>query len=535
MFSTAEFRRMSNVLREGRVLLALENAGHFHLHLRPTELLGWVELLLEDLGFLTVSEVVVVDHLGERVKHRFEVVYQFLNMENHQRLHLHVHASLGEVIPSLVEFYPHAEWHEREQAEMFGLTFGAQRPALLLPEGSLNHPLRRDFEGGEWPLQENRELPRVPINPNRSEAPFPEESYRWKEFGILSPETKGDFSWQVCFDPETAVASRAEIGNYHLGIEKIFEKKTLEQILRSVDSLNPLCAPTYGILWARLIEEFHGCEIPERAQAIRMILLELSRIGSHLTLLSRMTSKLSYSEARLFIDCREKIFEVFEGLTGHRQGFGTLRFGGLSADTPNGWIIQYQRTSQELTKMLSLLRDFFVAKLDFRHRLQGPALTAETILRYALTGPTMRAAGLNFDLRKSKPFYFYQDVDFDIPVGVEGKMYDRFLILLEEIFQSLRIVDQVADNLPLGEVWTDPSEVFAKRPAGFTSLSLEAPNGELGIGLQLSADATIRRIKFSTPSFNLAQGLTALSYGLSESQLPVLVEGLGIHRTELDR
>lgn len=535
MFSASEFARTGNILRQGGELQLDEHSGQFHLSIRPTELLNWVEFLLEDLNFFILSDIVVVDHLHKNSRWRFEINYQFHNMENHQRLHLHVMARADEIIPSLVSYYPHAEWKEAEQGEMFGLRFGHSSPHLLLPEEGNLAPMRKDFSGGEWPIQKPKSLPRVRVNPNRSESPYPEESYRWKEFSLLSPETLGNFSWQVCFDPKTAVDSRVEIGNYHMGLEKILEKKSPLQILRSIDSLNPLCSPTLGILWARLYEEIHGCKIPERAQAIRMVLLELSRISSHLTILSRMTQKLGYTEAKLFTDCREKIFEVFESLTGHRQGFGTILFGGLNFDTPHGWLIQYQQVSADVSSMLLFLRKFFLSRGDFQQKLGGPSITAETVLRYSLTGPTLRAAGLNFDLRKSKPFYFYDDVDFDIPVGVEGRMFDRFLILLEEIFQSLRIVDQVVDNLPLGEVWWDPAPDFEKRFSGFSSLSLEAPNGELGISAHIVESSEIQRIKLLTPSFSTCQGLSALSYGLTEDQLPVLLESLGINRFELDR
>lgn len=535
MFNFAEFRKTENILREGGDLLVDESLGQFHLTIRPSDLSNWVEFVQEDLNFLILTDIVVVDRLNAKVRQRFEINYQFHNMENHQRLHLHVLVNPGEIVPSLVEYYPHAEWKEAEQAEMFGLRFGDRESHLLLPENCKLSPMRKDFSGGEWPLQKPKSLPGVSSNPNRSESPYPEESYRWKEFGVLSPQTLGNFSWQVCFDPSTVVESRIEIGHSHIGIEKILENKSPLQILRSVDSLNPLSAPTTGILWARLYEEIHGCEIPERAQAIRMVLLELSRITSHLTILSRMTSKLGFSESKLFTDCREKIFEALESLTGHRQGFGTLRFGGLSSDTPHGWLIQFQRISEDVAKMLLFLRKFFLSRRDFQNKLDGPAITAETILRYSLSGPTMRAAGLNFDLRKSNPFYFYKDVDFDVPVGVEGKMFDRFLILIEEVFQSLRIVDQVVDNLPLGEVWIDPGPGLQKKFTGFSSLSLEAPNGEFGISLQIEKGEKIQRLKFLTPSFNTTQGLNALCYGLSESQLPVLLESLGINRLELDR
>lgn len=535
MFSLSEFQKTGNILREAGELTVDEGSGQFHLTIRPTELLNWVEFLLEDLNFFIVSDIVVVDRLSKNARWRFEINYQFHNMENHQRLHLHVLANGVEIVPSLFSYYPHAKWKEAEQAEMFGLRFGNAESNLLLPEKCTLAPMRKDFSGGEWPLQQPKILPQVISNPNRSEAPYPEESYRWKEFGILSPQTLGNFSWQVCFDPSTAVDSRVEVGHYHIGLEKIFEKKSPIQILRSIDTLNPLSAPTLSILWARLYEEIHGCEIPERAQAIRMVLLELSRVSSHLTILSKMTYRLGFSESKLFTDCREKIFEVFESLTGHRQGFGTIRFGGLTYDTPHGWLIQYQRISDDVSLMLSFLRKFFLSRKDFKDQLQGPPINAETVLRYSLTGPTLRAAGLNFDLRKSKPFYFYKDVDFDIPVGVEGKLFDRFLILIEEIFQSLRIVDQVVDNLPLGEVWTDPAPSLSKKFSGFTSMSFEAPNGEMGISIQLSESEDIQRIKFLTPSFSSAQGLSALCYGLTEAQLPVLLESLGINRFELDR
>jgi NADH:ubiquinone oxidoreductase subunit D len=276
-----------------------------------------------------------------------------------------------------------------------------------------------------------------------------------------------------------------------------------------------------------------------------MVLLELGRISEHLTVMAEVTLALRHEEHRLLIDCREKIFELFEKFTGHRQGLGAIRLGGVSYDVPPGWIVEYQQAALIIQRTLRLITHSLAARQKFREVLPGGPVDARTILEWSVSGPAMRAAGLNFDLRKSEPCYFYPDVDFDIPVGISGTAYDRFLIRYEEVLQSLRIITQVIDNLPLGALVSEgwnlsvPGQLekvsTAELAASWHSCALEAPGGEAGFSVMVSPGMVFSRVKVKSPSFTLAQALSALSLGLSEDQLGPHIASLGIRRYELDR
>ncbi len=543
MFSWKEFDKARNILGEAGRNTYSEALGQHHLSVRPKDLLRWIELVSDDLGFLVLLDITCVDH--RKRHHQFELVYHLLNMGTHQRLNIHLDFSETEVVPSVKRFFSHAGWLEREQAEMFRIRFDESLPTLFLTEGQTNYPLRKDSLIRAWPLPGEKLLPKNRMNPNKSEKPYAEESWSWKKFPIISEATLGHFEWTVCFDPEKVVTSRVEAGFHHQGLEKKLESMNWLQVMHLIHRIHEGASPHYTISWVKTLEEMMSLKLPERAQAIRIIMLELSRIAEHLTVLHEMCYALKKEEHRLFLDMREKIYELFEKYCGQRQGFGVAWLGGVKEDLPHGWIVEYQTVASILLKNLPLVNNALYAQADFRDSLAGENVSAQTILQWGVGGPTMRAAGVNFDLRKSQPFYFYQDIDFDIPVGIYGRAYDRYLIRLEEIFQSFRIITQVIDNLPLGGIVNEefsgtPTELLKKMEergpsVSWHSSSLESPNGESGFSVQAGPKWNLERVKIKTPSFMLSQAVPALTLGLRESELRASLASLGIRRNELDR
>lgn len=544
MFSWKEFDRARNVLSEAGRAHYHEALGQHHVSVRPKDLLRWMEFVSDDLGYLVLLDLTCADH-GAVSGHRFELVYHLLNMGTHQRLNIHLAFSESEIIPSVTKFYAQAAWLEREQAEMFNIRFDRDLESLLLPAGQKNFPLRKDRTIRGWPLSPEKELPKNRMNPNKSEVAYPEESWVWKKYPITARETLGNFEWLVCFDPEKVVSSRLDIGYHHQGLEKKLESMNWMQSLHYVHRIHEGAAPHYSIAWVKTLEEMMAIRLPERSQAIRIIMLELSRISEHLTVLFELCYALKKEEHRIFLDLREKVYELFEKYCGHRQGFGVARLGGVQEDLPHGWIVEYQSVSDILHRTLPMVNNRLFAQKDFRDSLGGEGVSAQTILQWGIGGPAMRAAGVNFDLRKSQPFYFYHDIDFDIPVGIYGRAYDRYLIRLEEIFQSFRIITQVIDNLPLGSIVAEefdrPSlEVLKKMeqsvpPLNWHSSSLETPNGEGGFSLLAGDGWKINRVRVKTPSFMLSQALPSLTLGLRESELTSAIASLGLRRSEIDR
>lgn len=545
MFDWKVFEKHKSVLSQIGPDFYGEMAGQHHIDLRPVQLLRWIEFCKDDLEYITLLDIAAVDRRSQKSKwgHDIELVYLLFSMENHQRLSLHVHLDAHEIVPSIAHHYPHAIWMEREQGEMLGIRFDQMRDHLLLPQGLKFNPLLKDAKIAHWPLEGSPALPKIRINPNKSEAPYPEESYIWKHYGLLDSMTAGKFEWQVCFDPTKVVDSKTRIGFHHRGLEKMLEKKNWLHVMQLVDLLNPGIAPTYATIWAKNLEDILRVKLPERAQAIRIVMLELARVADHLTVLQEMCFAMSLDEHRLFLNAREKIYELMEKYSGHRQGMGIIRLGGVREDFPHGWVIEFQTSSTQILKTLKTVHKALISKNDFRSSLDHSGVNAQTVLQWGVSGPAMRASGLNFDLRKSQPIYFYQDIDFDIPVGIHGTPFDRYLIRYEEIHQSVRIINQVLDNLPLGEVINplyleDQMSIAMKLESiseGWHYTSLEAPNGEAGFFHLHSEKINPLRLKIKTPSFSLTQALKSFVSGSEEGQLKVNLASLGIRPAELDR
>jgi NADH-quinone oxidoreductase subunit C/D len=544
MFSWKEFEKTKVILAQDSSYF--ESAGQHHITIRPVNLLRWVEMAGEDLGFFTLVEIAGVDLSGlDNSPYPFRLTYHFLNMGAHQRLNLHVCFNINEIIPSIVGLFSNAEWMEREQWELLGIQFNRHMKPLLLPRGQKVFPYRKDSSSADWPMDIPENNPILRFNPNKSESPFPEESYIWKNYSLYSSQSKGLFEWKACFDGHRLVDSIVDIGFYHQGLEKTLTTKDWIQSLALVDKINFGASPNYAVAWAKSLEDLLRIKIPERAQAIRIMGIELSRISEHLTVMHEICFALNLPEHRLFLNLREKIYELMEKYCGHRQGFGMIKIGGVRDDLPPGWIVEYQAVFDVLTKVLKTIHRSLISQPQFRESLSAASVSAQTALQWGLSGPTMRASGLNFDLRKSQPFYFYQDIDFDIPVGIHGTAYERYLIRYEEIFQSLRIITQVIDNLPMGEFinpdWVkdyftlteELKKIDVSKDWHYTGI--ESPNGECGFLIMLNRNSGLSRVKIKTPSFPLVQALPLLLKNVAEEHLLASLASLGIRSTELDR
>ncbi len=544
MFNWKEFEKTKVILSQSSSYY--DFGSQHNVIIRPIDLVRWIEMIREDLGFLTLVEISGADIRGIFDNdYDFNLTYHFLNMGSHQRLNIHVRFFENEIIPSIIELFTHADWLEREQREAFGIKFSRPMKNLFYNENTSHYPLRKDAVISSWGENPEPRLPTIEKNPNKSESPFPEEAFEWKLFDIVSPQACGLFEWQVCFDPLKVIKSNLNVGFYHEGLEKLLEKKDWQQILHLVDKINLGSAPTYSIAWAKTLEDLLRIKLPERAQAIRIVVLEMARIAEHLTVMHEITYSLGMDEHRLFINCREKIYELMEKYCGRRQGLGVARLGGIKEDLPHGWIVEYQSVYEIIFKSIKTIHRSLISQVKFRESLSTGEVSAQTALEWGISGPAMRASGLNFDLRKSQGFYFYQDIDFDIPVGIHGTAYERYLIRFEEIFQSFRIITQVIDNLPLGEIVNsdfDKNYLDLKNylrtlnlPRGWQYTGIESPNGEAGFLVMFDGKADPLRVKIKTPSFALAQALPHFIHGMQEAQINSSLASMGIRRFELDR
>ncbi len=354
-----------------------------------------------------------------------------------------------------------------------------------------------------------------------------ETKYMTISMGPQHPATHGVLRIVLELDGETVVSSVPHIGYLHRGIEKLMENKTYWQAAPLTDRLDYTSGMSNNLAYCLAVEKLLGIEIPKRAQYIRVMLSELQRISAHLLWIA--THALDMGAMTLLFYAfreRENCFKVLETVTGARLMPSYIRFGGLREDLPDEFFPLAKAFIQDFPRRIEEYETLLTKNIIWKTRTQNIAfLSAEDALSYGVTGPVLRASGVNYDVRKAYPYSGYDEFDFEIPLGTKGDVYDRYLVRLEEMRQSARIVVQALEKLPDGPVKAHAPEYVApdkeevgrdiaalidhfklmadgiKPPAGEAYASIESSKGELGF--YIISDGTNRpyRVRIRPPSF----------------------------------
>lgn len=345
--------------------------------------------------------------------------------------------------------------------------------------------------------------------------------------GPQHPSTHGVLRIKLQMDGEVIVSAEPIIGYLHTGIEKECETRTYHQVFTMVDRLDYLSGPAEEEAYAGAIEKLMGIEVPERAQTIRLILLELSRIASHLLWLG--TSAVELNLSSIFMYCfaeREKILDLLEGVSGARMFPNCWRIGGLAYDLNPEFIDDLKKFLKNFPSTYKDLDNLLTNNYVWCERLQGVAIMdKELCYQYACTGPVIRAAGVPYDIRKAYPYLGYENYQFDIPTFKEADSYARYLVRMAEITQSASIIEQAITKLKPGPVITDnrkvalpPRKELARSmeavihhfklvseglhpPAGEIYNCVESARGELGHFLVSNGSNRPYRLRVRSPSF----------------------------------
>src|SRR5881628_3898793 len=285
--------------------------------------------------------------------------------------------------------------------------------------------------------------------------------------GPQHPATHGVLRVKLKLDGEKVVGSECIIGYLHRGVEKIAENRTYTQFAPYVDRMDYVAAVTNGMGYCEAVEKLLGAEIPPRAQYTRMILAELQRIASHLLWLG--THALDLGAMTVFFYTfreRELILDLFEQFCGARLTYNAMRIGGLLEDVPPGWTDRVRHFLSIFPSRQKEYEDLLTVNRIWLGRTQGVGvLSREDAVALGTSGPTLRGSGVDYDVRKSQPYSSYDQFDFDVPLGTKGDTYDRYLVRIEEMRQSCRIIQQALDRLPEGEVRAKVPK-YIKPPAG---------------------------------------------------------------------
>jgi NADH-quinone oxidoreductase subunit D len=381
--------------------------------------------------------------------------------------------------------------------------------------------------------------------------------------GPSHPATHGVLRLVLELDGEIVTKAEPDVGYLHRGDEKIAENMTYTQFIPYTDRLDYLAPLANNVAYTLAVEKLLGIhdKLPERCQYIRVICCELARVSSHL--LGLGVFAMDVGAMTLFLHTfteREKIYNLIESLTGARFTTTYTRIGGLSRDLPEGWIDQLKRFLSEVVVAVDELDRMLTRNKIFIDRTKDLAtISREDAIDYGFSGPNLRASNVEFDLRKSRPYLIYDRLKFDVPVGEVGDCYDRYLVRLEELRQSVGLLHQCIAQLPGGPINYDDAKIVlppkqkvmtsmeelihqfmnvtqgVNCPPGEVYFGAENPKGELGFYIHSKGGGTPYRLKIRAPSFVNLSILSHVLPGCMVSDVPAILGSLDFVMGECDR
>lgn len=409
-------------------------------------------------------------------------------------------------------------------------------------------------------LGENRAPVPVPAMPPGIEPELRGE-HMLINIGPQHPATHGVLRLVLELDGETVVRCIPHIGYLHSSFEKLGEYRNWNQIIPLTDRMDYLAPLIYNCAYAMAVEKLMGIEVTERCKVVRVICMELDRIFSHLLWLG--TTAIDIGAFTVFLwtfQERERIYDLHESLTGARITTSATRIGGMMADLPVGWIDALRTFIDTFPKTLEEVETLLTNNQIWigRNRDIG-VISAEDAINCGLSGPNLRASGVSYDLRRDRPYYDYETYDFDVVIGQHGDCYDRYLVRLEEMRQSLRILDQALERLPDGPINVDDPRVIlpgktdamadmesmihhfkvvmegVKAPVGESWFSVESSKGELGMYVVSDGGSKPVRWRVRGPSFINLSALPRMVEGHMLADVIAVNASLDIVLGEIDR
>jgi len=379
--------------------------------------------------------------------------------------------------------------------------------------------------------------------------------------GPSHPATHGVLRLVLKLDGEIVEKCIPHLGYLHRGMEKIAENRTYLQFIPYTDRMDYLSPLAANVGIALAIEELLGLEVPPRCDAVRVLACELARVGSHVLWLG--VHALDLGAATVFFHTfkdREWHYDLVEDLCGARLTTSYTRVGGVMYDVTPGWLKKLHEFAKGMPARIDEYESLLTENTIWLKRTQGVGkISAEDAVSYGLTGPNLRATGVSYDVRKARPYSGYENYDFEIPVGSEGDIYDRYLVRLEEMRQSCKIIDQAIRNLPDGPVNVEDPKIFlpAKHkvltsmeelihqfmivtegfecPAGEVYHSTEVPKGELGFYIVSTGARSPYRLRIRSPSFNNLAALPQMVEGGLIADVVANIASLDPVMGEVDR
>jgi NADH-quinone oxidoreductase subunit C/D len=504
----------------------------------------------------------------------FSIVYHLLSFDRNEDVRLKVPLN-GEYphLATITDLWPAANWYEREVWDLFGITFDGHPHLrrILLPPTWQGHPLRK-----EHPARAT-EMGPFSLPPDRQEQEQEALRFRPKEWGLpqrgedtdlmflnLGPQhpgTHGMFRILLELDGEEIVNAVPEIGFHHRGAEKMGERQTWHTYIPYTDRVDYLGGVLNNLPYVLAVEKLAGIEVPDRAKVVRVMLVELFRIASHLVWYGTFAQDVGMMSPVFFMfNDRERVFDIVMAITGGRMHPSWFRIGGVAHDLPGGW---EKMVADFLHYMPGRLKEYdhmVMRNRMFKARTQGiGSYTLDEAVEWGVTGPGLRACGLAWDFRRQRPYSGYEQFEFEIPTAAQGDCYDRAVVRVEEIRQSLRIIGQCLNNMPAGPYKADhPLAVPPLKertmhdietlithflgvswgpviPPGEACVAIEATKGCNSYYLISDGGIHAYRTRIRTPSFAHLQMIPRISRGLMIPDLLAIIGSIDYVMADVDR
>jgi NADH-quinone oxidoreductase subunit D len=357
--------------------------------------------------------------------------------------------------------------------------------------------------------------------------------------GPHHPSTHGVFRMDVTLDGERVVKLKPVFGYLHRNHEKIGESASYLASMPYTDRLDYIGSLTNNWAYALSVEKLAGIQVPERAEYIRVITAELTRLQNHASTIGFLTQEMGASGSPLMYSFREreKILDLFEALTGSRMMCNYMRFGGCRVDLPAGWLDQTRKVVAEFPRFLDEFESLLASNEIVLARTQGVGvLSRELAIQGGVTGPILRASGVNYDIRKVDKYGIYERFDFRVPVGEHGDVYDRYMVRMLEMRESVKILNQALRDIPDGPIMDVKTKIRGFRPkAGEAYGRIESPKGELGFFLISDGSSNPYRYRVRPPSLINLTVLEDMCLGSNVSDTIVIFGTIDIVLGEVDR
>jgi NADH-quinone oxidoreductase subunit C/D len=564
-----EVRFGENIRRDDR-------KGYTGYVVDSSHLLEFATTLRDEFGYDYLSSVTGVDYFPEDM---LEVVYHAYRSTGGEALVFKSRTGReNSTLPSLFYVYPGADLQEREIWDLYGIKF-ENHPDLrrvLLWEGFHGHPMRKDWqetyfeeEGkpfkSRWPegnvyriedkkpFGKNVEYP-LDFDPadwsqdaeealyaslNKEDTSALDTEQIVVNLGPQHPSTHGVFRMVVTLDGETVVDLKPVMGYLHRNHEKIGERNTFIMNMPFTDRLDYLSSMSNNFGYALAVEKLMNAKVPERAEYIRVIMAELTRISNHLWAIGFLLNDLGayFTPALYAIEERELILDVFEATAGSRMMCNYFRFGGVARDFPEGVLEKIRRiVFDRLARKIDELDTYLTNNEIVRTRCEGVGvLTPEQAIAFSTCGPVLRASGVPYDVRRADPYSIYDRFDFDVAVRYHGDIYDRYLIRIDEMRQSVRILQQALQQIPEGEIYEGKAQYQVRVPAGEAYGRVEGPKGELGFYVVSNGKPNPWRYHVRAPSFINLNALGEMCKGNKVADAVGILGSIDIVLGETDR